>query len=487
MLKQQLNLKLQQKLSPLQLQVIKMLEFPSIEMEERIREEMENNPALETDELAPDTSKNKDQDSDSTMNDEGTTEQIEWDDYAPDDDIPEYKLRTNNYSKDNENDAVIPFAAGVTFHETLMEQLSLCTFDDRQHLLAEYLIGNIGDDGYLRRDLESLEDDLAFQQGIMIKPEELKVILKRIQAFDPAGVGARNLKECLLLQLQRFKPTPSVTLALKILGQYFDHFARRNYNYILKHLNCTEDEFKDAVKEVLKLNPKPGSVYAQSSDLISQRITPDFILEEEGNILSIKLNNSNIPELRVNRHYKEMLEDFNGNETNQTQKMKDAITFARQKIDSARWFIDAIKQRNNTLMKTMKTILKLQYDFFLTGDEMQLKPMKLKDIADITGYDISTISRVSNSKYVDTKFGIYPLKHFFSETMHTTSGEIVSNKGIKKIIQTIIEQEDKKNPVTDQQLTEMLKDQGYKIARRTVAKYREKLHLPVARLRQEQF
>lgn len=481
MLKTQLNLSLQQKLSPLQLQMIKMLEYPSVMMDERIREEMEKNPALEQggEEVVSEENPYE------TTNDEGTTENIEWDDYTNDDEIPDYKVRQHNTSVDDINDDVIPFAGEQSFHEVLIDQLQFFNLNERQSLLAEYLIGNIGDDGYLRRDIESLEDDLAFQQSLFVESGELEAVLKVVQQFDPAGVGARDLKECLLLQLRRLSDSQTNTLAQEVLEKHFDQFSRNSYAPIMKRMHLTEDEMRSVMKEILKLNPKPGSSYAHSSDLISQRITPDFFVEEEEGVLRVRLHNSNVPDLKVSRRYKEMVQDYTGNAKNQTKDMKEALVFARQKIDSARWFIDAIKQRNNTLLRTMEAILKLQYDFFLTGDDTQLKPMKLKDIAVLTEYDISTISRVSNSKYVDTEFGIFSLKHFFSESMETESGEKVSNKEIKQIIQNIIDEEDKKHPITDEELTQELRKRGYKIARRTVAKYREHLHIPVARLRQD--
>ena len=483
MLKQQLQQKLQQKLSPAQIQVIKMLEVPTLELEERIRQELEENPALEEGAEADDS---QDDVFDDDYNDDGgNNDDMDLDEYMPDDDIPDYKLKTNNTSKDDKHES-IPFSVGMTFHEYLLDQLGLQDLTEHERGLAEYVIGNIDEEAYLRRNAEAMVDDIVFQAGVQTTDEEIHHIIHVIQQFDPAGVGASSLQECLTLQLNRKIKTKEVELAKRIVSDYFEEFSKKHYDKIMRSLSIDDETLKNVINEIIRLNPKPGSAW--SGNVLEKSmavIVPDFILENDSGKLFVHLNNSNVPELRVSNTYNEMVQDYTGNKQNQTREMKDALMFVKQKIDSARWFIDAIKQRQQTLLTTMQTIVNFQYDFFLEGDETFLKPMILKDIADITMYDISTISRVSNSKYIQTEFGIFPVKYFFSEAMTTDSGEEVSTREIKKILQETVEHEDKHKPLNDDRLAEILKEKGYNIARRTVAKYREQLNIPVARLRKE--
>ena len=481
MLKQQLQQKLQQKLSPAQIQVIKMLEVPTLELEERIRQEIEENPALEE---GPET--NDDEfDEDFNNEDGGNNDDFDIDDYVADDDIPDYKLKVNNSSKDDKHED-IPFSAGMTFHENLMDQLGLLQLSEHDHQLAEYVIGNIDEEGYLRRTPESMVDDIVFQSGIQTTDDEMYRVVSLIQKFDPAGVGATTLQECLVLQLERKTQTTEIKQAIKIIVDYFEEFSKKHYDKITKALNIDEEQLKKIIAEIVKLNPKPGNSWGGNIlEKSMSAIVPDFILENDENQLTVHLNNSNIPELRVNNTYNEMFQDYASNKKNQTREMKDAVMFVKQKIDAARWFIDAIKQRQQTLLTTMIAIVNFQREFFIEGDDTYLRPMILKDIADITGYDISTISRVSNSKYIQTEFGIFPVKYFFSESMTNDSGEEVSTREIKKILQDCIDNEDKRKPLNDDALAEVLKEKGYLIARRTVAKYREQLNIAVARLRKE--
>ncbi|MFZ4582363.1 MAG: RNA polymerase factor sigma-54 [Paludibacter sp.] len=483
MLRQQLQQKLQQKLSPAQIQVIKMLEVPTLELEERIRQELEENPALE--EGAEADKEADDFDDEYSNEDGGNNDDFDPDEYMMDDDIPDYKLKTNNTSKDDKRED-IPFTAGMTFHENLIDQLGLLQLTEHQHLLAEYVIGNIDDEGYLRRTAESMVDDIVFQAGIHTTDEEMMEIVQLIRQFDPAGVAATTLQECLLLQLERKAQKAEVALATNILSNYFDEFTKKHYDKITRGLNIDDDQLKKVITEITHLNPKPGNAWGGNIlEKSMSTIVPDFLLETEGNQLIVQLNNSNVPELRVNTTYNEMFQDYASNKKNQSREMKDAVMFVKQKIDAARWFIDAIKQRQQTLLTTMTAIVKFQKEFFLEGDDTFLKPMILKDIADITGYDISTISRVSNSKYIQTDFGVYPVKYFFSESMTNDSGEEVSTREIKKILQDCIGNENKRKPLNDDALADVLKEKGYLIARRTIAKYREQLNIPVARLRKE--
>ena len=481
MLKQQLQLKLQQRLSPAQIQVIKMLEIPTLELEERIRQEIEENPALEEG-----VEKSEDSDEQEDFNDDfDSNDTPDFEEYMADDDIPDYKLIANNSSRDDKHED-IPFSAGLTFHEFLSDQVGLLQLTNHERSLMDYIIGNIDEEGYLRRSPESMVDDIVFQAGVETTDEEMKRLVREVQQFDPAGVGAINLQECLILQLERREQTPDVINAQKIITNFFEEFPKKHYDRIIRSMAITEVELKEALNQIVKLNPKPGNAWSGNvHEKTFSTIVPDFIIENDEGTLTVQLNNSNVPELRVSSTYNEMFRDFTSNKENQSREMKDAVMFAKQKIDAARWFIDAIKQRQQTLIATMTAIVNYQREFFIEGDETYLKPMVLKDIADITGYDISTISRVSSSKYAQTEFGIFPVKFFFSETMLNDSGEEISTREIKKIMQECIDEEDKRAPINDDKLAEMLKEKGYNIARRTVAKYREQLNIPVARLRIE--
>jgi len=483
MLKQQLQQKLQQKLSPAQIQVIKMLEVPTLELEERIRQELEENPALE--EGAEQDNDSEETDADLTLDDGGNNEDVDFEEYMADDDIPDYKLQANNTSKDDKHED-IPFSAGMTFHEFLVDQVGLLHLSEKDRQLTEYVIGNIDEEGYLRRTPEAMVDDIVFQSGIQTTDEEMKRIIQLVRELDPAGVCAHNLQECLLLQLERKNQTREVKLAKRIIGEYFEEFSKKHYDRIQRGLDMDDTMLKKVMNEIIHLNPKPGNAWG--GNILEKSMTtivPDFNLENDEGQLTVSLNNSNVPELRVNNTYNEMFQDYTGNKQNQSREMKDAVMFVKQKIDSARWFIDAIKQRQQTLLTTMMAIVDFQRDFFIEGDDTYLKPMILKDIADRTGYDISTISRVSNSKYIQTEFGIFPVKYFFSESMTNDVGEEVSTREIKQILIQCVDNEDKQKPVTDEALAEVLKTKGYIIARRTVAKYREQLNIPVARMRRE--
>ncbi len=481
MLKQKLQQKLLQKLSPQQIQMIKLLEIPAMQLEQRIKKEMEENPVLEEGDDDPFG------DQEEVKEDQPAEQQDEFslEDYMQDDEIPSYRLNTQNYSADDKREE-IPFTLGSTFREQMKSQLGLRKLDEKQEILAEYILGNIDDDGYLRRELEAIADDLAFSVGLETSYEALHEVLMIIQEFDPAGVGARNLQECLLLQIGRKDMDNPVTeLAQRILRNHFDEFTNKHYDKIIQRLNISEEMLKQALDEILRLNPKPGGAVGDSQGKSFHHIVPDFILEENDGELQLYLNSNNVPELRVSRTYSDMFESYNANRASASRDEKDAITFVKQKLDSAKWFIDAIKQRQNTMLLTMNAILEYQQDYFYEGDETRMRPMILKDIADMTDLDISTISRVVNSKYIQTHFGIYPLKYFFSEGMQTESGEEVSTREIKKILQNCIGSEDKRRPLTDDRLSAILNEKGYQIARRTVAKYREQLGLPVARLRKE--
>lgn len=481
MLKQQLQQKLQQKLSPAQIQVIKMLEVPTLELEERIRQELEENPALE--EGAEDN--DSDNEDDFNSEDGGNNDDIDLDEYMADDDIPDYKLKANNTSKDDKYEE-IPFSVGMTFHEFLIDQVGLLQLSEKERLLTEYVIGNIDDEGYLRRTPEAMVDDIVFQAGVQTSDEEMYRIIDLVRQFDPAGVCASNLQECLLLQLERKDKTESAKLAKRLITEYFEEFSKKHFDKIQRGLDMDDNMLKKVMNEIIHLNPKPGNAW--SGNILEKSMTtivPDFILENDEGQLSVSLNNSNIPELRVSSTYNEMFQDYAGSKENRSREMKDAVMFVKQKIDSARWFIDAIKQRQQTLLTTMMAIVEFQRDFFIEGDDTYFKPMILKDIADRTGYDISTISRVSNSKYIQTEFGIFPVKYFFSESMTNDSGEEVSTREIKKILQDCIDNENKQKPLNDDALADVLKTKGYIIARRTVAKYREQLNIPVARMRKE--
>ncbi|MFW6351929.1 MAG: RNA polymerase factor sigma-54 [Bacteroidota bacterium] len=480
MLKQSLQQKLLQKLSPLQIQVIKLLEIPTTQLEQRIKEEMEENPVLELER----DSRDPDEEDNSTETD-NEKDEMSIDAYIQNEDIPAYKLSSRNFSKDDKQEDV-PFSSGMTFHEHLVSQMGLRIMDERQALIAEYIIGNIDEDGYLRREVDEVIDDLAFAQNVDVDEKEALEVLRMVQDFDPPGVGARDLRECLLLQLDRKNhDDPLMEKAHHMIKHHFDEFTRKHYDKIEKRMHLEEGELKDILDEVLHLNPKPGSSYSNPVTKTVQHIIPDFILDVEDGKPRLSLNNRNVPELRISNTYAEMFEDYQANKKNQSKDKKEALMFVKQKLDSAKWFIDAIRQRQNTLMTVMQSILDYQYEYFLEGDETKLKPMILKDIAERTDLDISTVSRVSNSKHIQTHFGIFPLKYFFSEGLQTDSGEEVSTREIKSILQDCIENEDKRKPLTDDRLAKILQEKSYNIARRTVAKYREQLNIPVARLRKE--
>jgi len=492
MLNQRLQQKLLQKLSPQQIQMIKLLEVPTLQIEQRIKKELEENPALEEgpdDEEVPDADAEGEVegDSESEPSEEKDKDNDEFtiDDYIDDDETPEYRLQANNYSRDDEKRSEIPFADASSFQEYIESQLGLRDLSEKQKILGENIIGNLDEDGYLRRELSSIVDDLAFQQNITTTEEELETVLKIIQDLEPAGVGARNLRECLLLQLEKKDLSiPALKLAHTIIRDNFEEFTKRHYDKIIIRFSIKESALKAAIGEILKLNPKPGGVFNDPFTKISQPVIPDFILELSEDGFDLHLNSRNLPELHLSSAYNEMLRDYSRDKGNK-KEMKDAVQFVKQKIDSARWFIDAIKQRQNTLLLTMNAILEYQKEYFIDGDETRLKPMILKDVAEMTGLDISTVSRVANSKYIQTHFGIFPLKFFFSEGLQTDSGEEVSTREIKRILQDCIDNEKKRKPLTDERLTAILQEKGYQIARRTVAKYREQLNIPVARLRRE--
>jgi RNA polymerase sigma-54 factor len=479
-LKQQLTQKLEQRLSPQQIQLMKLLQVPTMELDQRIKQEIEENPALEegTDEVEDEfDNQENDYDDDSDGNDE-----FDLSDYL-DDDVADYKTQTNNSSKDDE-ERVIPLSGEQSFQEKLTEQLHLLDLDDKQFMIADVLIGNLDESGYLNRDLEAIVDDLAFALNVDTTEQEVEEILLLIQELDPAGVGARNLQECLLLQIKRKQDGDIVRYtAKKILENHFEEFTKKHYEKIAKKLEIEDEDLKEAIDEILRLNPKPGGSMRETAKNY-QQIIPDFMLFENDGRLELSINGRNAPELKVSKDYESMLRSY-AEGAKSSKADKEAVTFVRQKLDSAKWFIDAIKQRQQTLLLTMDAIRHYQEAYFLTGDETKLKPMILKDIADMVGLDISTISRVANSKYVQTNFGIYPLKYFFSESLSTDSGEEVSTREVKKILSDAIEGEDKRNPLTDEKLMELLNEKGYNIARRTVAKYREQLNLPVARMRKE--
>lgn len=465
-------LSLQQKLSPQQIQMIKLLELPAVQLEQRIKQEIEDNIVLEEEER-------------SAEDEEQPPQQISFDEYLREDDTPSYKSRINNFSKDDKQRPVY-LTEGRSLQEYLVEQLGYRNLPERDLRLAVYLIGSIDEDGYLRRDLESVADDIAFTMGLETTAEELERLLGIIHELEPAGIGARDLRECLLLQMAQMPVnTRPRRLARKILTSYFDEFVKKHYEKLMARLQISEDDFRDAIAEIRHLSPKPGNLYAEGGTDTTPYIIPDFILDYQDGRFNLSLNSYNVPEVRVNRRYMEMIREMVGSDGRVREKDKEAIQFVKNKIDSAKWFISAIKQRHDTLMRTMQTILDYQQEYFKDGDKSKLRPMILKDIADRTGLDVSTISRVVNSKYVQTQFGIILLKSLFSEAMQTDSGEEVSSYEIKNILQQCIDEEDKRKPLTDETLMDILNSKGYRIARRTVAKYREMLSIPVARLRKQ--
>ena len=484
MIKQQLTQKQQQKLSPLQIQQIKMLELTSLEIENRINQELEENPALEE---APDKPESDDfENSDEFDSNDGsniTEQEMSLGDYLTEDDIPDYRVRYQPSS--NEQREEIPYSEAQSLQEYLMDQLQLKPISQEQIQIGEYVIGNIEGDGYIRRTPDELSDDLAFQNGWEIPISEIMEVLKAIKELDPAGIGASNLQECLLLQIVRKEKTPVRELATIILDKYFDLFSKKQYDKIIKQQGITEEDLKNAVAEIVLLNPKPGSAWESNIETKMAHIIPDFVVESLNGELVFSMPEAYIPELRVSREYGDMLNYYHQEKENTSSDKKDVVFFVKQKLDSAKWFIDAIKQRNTTLRKTMLAIVQIQREFFLLGDETKIKPMVLKDVSELCGYDISTISRVSNSKYVQTNWGVFPLKYFFSESLTNEEGEEVSTRELKAILKTCIQEEDKSNPSSDDFLVKELKKKGYNIARRTVAKYREQLSIPIARLRKE--
>jgi len=483
MLRQFQQQKLLQKLSPQQIQLIKLLEVPSVEMTERVMQEVDANPALELGENAV-TDQNDDPLYDT--GDGGNNDDFTFDDYATDDDIPDYKTRQTGGESalDNWKDW-LPVTADVTLNDVLLEQLNLQELSEEDRKVATFIIGNIDEDGYLRRTPEALSDDLSIILGLEVPVDTIIALIQLIQQFDPPGVGAADLRDCLLLQLKRKSPSPLHDQTIALVETYFNEVSRKQYEVILKKMGCSEEALKAMMQEITKLNPKPGNLFGSVLEEKREQVVPDFMLENNDGYLLLTLNSGNVPELHVNRGYLDMVSDFKSNVKNQTREAREALQFAKEKVDAAKWFIEAVRQRQETLMRTMQAIIDYQRNYFLDGDDKQLKPMILKDIAERTGYDISTISRVSNSKYIQTEFGLFPLRHFFSEGMQTDSGEAVSSLEIKTILQESIAGEDKRDPLTDDQLSAILTEQGYLIARRTVAKYRDQLGIPVARLRRE--
>ncbi|MFM6976003.1 MAG: RNA polymerase factor sigma-54 [Sphingobacteriaceae bacterium] len=488
MLKQHLQQKLLQKLSPQQIQFIKLLQIPTVSLDTRIKEELEENPALEDlslgnmNETAEEYPDHDEEDNFKEKEDAEEFDEFNVDDYLQDDNLNEYGSKYEQNGEDEEERKEVPFALQRSFFENLQAQLDLVPLSEKDFLIGKQIIGSLDDDGYLRRAIPSLIDDLAFSQNVFAEEEEVAEVLKLIQHFDPAGVAARDLQECLLIQLRKKEPSPLIDKACEIVEHHLDEFTRKHYDKLERVLNMSSDELKDVVQEILKLNPKPGDNSEVNTKQL--QIIPDFHIQNNDGVLTLTLNSKNAPELRVSRSYQEMFQHYDKS-AQKDKKMREAVQFVKQKLDSAKWFIDAIKQRQQTLLKTMNAIMHYQYEYFLTADERNLRPMILKDIAEQIGMDISTVSRVANSKYVQTEFGTFLLKSFFSEGIQLESGEEVSNKEVKKILEECIGNEDKRNPLADEKLTEILKDKGYNIARRTVAKYREAMNIPVARLRKE--
>lgn len=481
MLKQELRLRLSQKLSPQQIQLMKLIQLPTLAFEQRVQQELEENPLLESGK-----EKNETEEDLYEEYDHDGTELIETDfnvdEYLSDDETPNYKLSANNYSADDEEKQV-PYASGTSFTQYLMNQLSTYRFDDTEYAIAEFLVGSIDDSGYLRRDLEDVLDDLAFTQNIYTELSVIEEILEIVQTTDPAGVGARDLKECLLLQLKRKTQTESVVIATSILKDHFDAFTKKHYTQLETKLKIDTDGLREAIQEIEQLNPKPGGSYSSNTRII-EHVIPDFSIRIVEGDLELTLNGRNAPHLHVSNEYANILQGYKES-AQPTKEQQQAVQFVKQKLDGAKWFIEAIQQRQQTLMLTMSAIMEYQRDYFLSGDERQLKPMILKDIAETIDMDISTVSRVANSKYVETPYGTKLIKEFFSESMTNTAGEEVSTIEIKDILQSIIDEEDKEKPHTDEVLANLLKEKGYPIARRTIAKYREQLDIPVARLRRE--
>ncbi|MFP5470438.1 MAG: RNA polymerase factor sigma-54 [Bacteroidia bacterium] len=482
MLRQSLQQKLLQKLSPQQIQLMKLLQVPTMELEQRIKEEMEENPALEEGKDEDASSENEDEYDNEFDEGNDSRDDFDIDDYMSDDETPSYKLSVNNQGKDHE-EKTMPYSGGKSFQEVLHNQIVLRVSNEKELIIADNIIGNLDESGYLRRELINIVDDLAFSQNISATEKEVEEVLKIVQDLEPYGVGARDLRECLIIQLKK-KENLSISqkTALVVLEKCFEEFIKKHYNKIIAKLDIEEEDLKDALDEIVKLNPKPGGSGQESSKAIHD-VIPDFVIIENDGELTLSMSGRNVPDLKVSADYNSMLQTYAN--SGKTKKDKEAVLFVRQKIDAAKWFIEAIKQRQQTLFLTMNAIMNYQKEYFLTGDETKLKPMILKDIADIVALDISTISRVVNSKYVQTSYGTFLLKSFFSESLSTDSGEEVSSREVKKILEDNIAEEDKRKPLTDEKLTDLLKEKGYNIARRTVAKYREQLNIPVARLRKE--
>jgi RNA polymerase sigma-54 factor len=492
-LSQSLQQKLLQKLSPQQIQLMKLLQVPTANLDERIKEELEENPALDTgdengDEPTSEEVKDEFENLEDTHDADGSEDDydnIDISEYVSDsdDDIADYKMRDDNYPEADDN-KVIPYRVETTFHDVLIDQLGMLKLDEKTQKIAEQIVGSIDDDGYLRRETASIIDDLAFRQNIDATEEEIEALITKIQHFDPPGVCARDLQECLLIQLHRkLTDGKPVQKAIAVLSEYFEEFTKKHYDKIQRGLSLDDDGLKDIIQQIIKLNPKPGGNVGHVNKAESY-VVPDFFILNNNGKLELTLNSKNVPDLRISEGYREMLKDYEKG-SKKDRRQKEAVLFIKQKIDAAKWFIDAIKQRQHTLLLTMQTILDYQEEFFLTGDETTMRPMILKDIAERTGLDISTVSRVANSKFVQTEFGTYRLKFFFSESLSTDSGEEVSTREVKKILSNMVEGESKKKPLSDEKLTELLQEKGYNIARRTVAKYREQLNIPVARLRKE--
>lgn len=488
MLKQFLNLKLSQKLSPQQIQLMKLIQLPTQAFEQRLKEEMNENPALEAgkeeeEDYEKDEFENEEfDDYDEFENDRIDAEDVNIDEYLNNDETPEYKLQANNYSDDDE-ERESPLAAPVSFHQDLINQLNTFILNDEEREIAEFLVGSIDDMGYIRRSIVDIVDDMAFTQGIYTDEKTVEKILNVIHELEPSGVGARDLQECLLLQLRHKTPTESVALAITIIESQFDAFSKKHYDKLQQKFNISQEQLKKGIEEIEKLNPKPGNSFTGNNKMI-EHVVPDFAIRIVEGELELTLNGRNAPSLHVSKDYQEMMQTYKVSRDKSTAQ-KEAVQFIKQKLDSAKWFIDAIRQRQETLYVTMNAIMHYQQEYFLEGDETKLKPMILKDIADMVGLDISTISRVANSKYVETPYGTKLIKEFFSEAMKNDQGEDVSTLEIKKILQNVIEEEDKRKPLPDDQLAEILKEKGYPIARRTIAKYREQLDIPVARMRKK--
>lgn len=483
MLKQQLNFKLSQKLSPQQIQLMKLIQLPTQAFEQRLKQEMEENPALEGGKEEKNEYEDDLETDDYQEEDPGTESietEIDVDEYLSDDEVPSYRLQANNYSADDEEKHV-PYASGTSFTQFLKTQLSTLRLNDSEKEIAEFLVGSVDDSGYIRRSVQDIVDDLAFTQNIYTDEQTVEKVLKYVQELDPAGVGARSLQECLLIQLDRKEPTKEVSLAAEIIERSFEQFSKKHYQKLLSKHDISEEELRDAIEVIGHLNPKPGGAYSENTRIV-EHVIPDFTIKIVDGDLELSLNGRNAPEMHISKDYNDMLQGYKASKE-KSKAQKDAVMFIKQKLDAAKWFIEAIKQRQTTLFVTMSSIMNYQKEYFLTGDERNLRPMILKDIADEIDMDVSTVSRVANSKYVDTPYGTKLIKDFFSESMKNDQGEDVSTREIKKILEMTIEDENKRKPLTDDKLAKILKEKGYPIARRTVAKYREQLDIPVARLR----